>query len=408
MRSRFGFPLAILACAMTMGCEKKKDDEKKQTGQVTLNLALAPPDDGLSLNRFATTFHDLGIADSATGEGLRSLKMYFREIKICKDLEMTGSGYNNPTGCVALYTNMEDDYTGTEAPTAADREHFTAAGEGKFYDILSASDIAKLKQPVAVDVGEYNYGIIETHPWVKINAKSGNLCTLPAGANEAGATGGDGIVSYRTEVTSLDCGTGDAEETLVYITNANTNFKFLKPFTVAEGDDVTVDLAFNMDKEVKSFDDHGRIVLGTSGSTAGFYIPMIRMSPAPRKSGETTKTETYILGAATDKEQVRMQIYYNSADADKAILGINGTVFGTDFSTESTGNKPMYTYHVEQEGDVVTFKSWDDSVLMSFTRGAAGTATINCEGSGGGSALEACDGHTEIEMAYGAPTIGDL
>jgi uncharacterized protein YqiB (DUF1249 family) len=58
---------------------------------------------------------------------------------------------------------MDDEYTGTEAPTAADRTRFAAADEGKFYDILSDSDLKKLSRGVAIEAAEYNYGIIETH-----------------------------------------------------------------------------------------------------------------------------------------------------------------------------------------------------------------------------------------------------
>jgi hypothetical protein len=341
------------------------------------------------------------------------MKMYFREIKLCTSLNFSsGTGYTVDGTCASVYNNTSDDYTGTVAPTEADRTKFAAAGDGKFYDVLSATDRAKLNQGVSVAAATYNYGIIEMHPWVKFIAKNGTLCTKAAGAKENTATGGDGIKTYYTSVTSMNCGSSDAaEEVLTYITNANSTFRFLKPFMVAEGEEVTVDLAFNLDSEVKTI-VAGETVPGAlraEDATNSIYVPMIRLGAAPRKSAETTKIETYILGATNAKERVRVQLYYNSADTTKSVMGINATVLATTASTKSKANTPIYASSVTQTGETVTFKTWDGTDFLSFTRGAAGSATITCSNTNSGSgALEACSGQTSISLAYDAPVTSDL
>jgi hypothetical protein len=139
-----------------------------------------------------------------------------------------------------------------------------------------------------------------------------------------------------------------------------------------------------------------------------FFVPMLRLGAAPRKAAETTKVETYYLGATTDKERIRVQLYYNSSDTTKSIISAISTVVATAASTTTKANNPIYVSGVTQTGDVVEFTAWDKTNVLSFTRGVAGTATINCAGSGGGAALEGCASQTTLSLTYAAPTLSDL
>lgn len=412
--------LLLILISISNGCGKEKKDEKKNsnqaTGKVNLNMTL-----NVDANSFSSkilplasgngVYDDLPISASASENGLSSLKLYFREIKLCTSLKFnSGTGYQIDGTCATIYSNLTDDYTGTEAPTSDDRTKFAAAAEGKFYDLLSKDDLAKLNKPSSIPIGSYSYGIIETHPWVKFKAKNGTICTKSAGAKENTATGSDGIKTYYTSADSFSCGASETpEELLGYITNANSTFKFLKPFVVEEGQESTVDLAFNLDSEVKSIKS-GESVPGCmrDGAQNCFYVPMLRLGAAPRKAGETTKVETYYLGAASDKERIRIHLYYNSADTTKTIIGASSTVLATSASTKTKANNPIYVSGVSQTGDEVEFTAWDNTSVLKFTRGIAGTATINCEGSGGGMALEGCAGQTQMSLTYAAPTLTDL
>ncbi|MCX6119272.1 MAG: hypothetical protein NT027_17170 [Proteobacteria bacterium] len=408
------FRISILALLVVSSCGSKDSDDTK-TGNVTLNLLPVAPS-ALGLSDFsmvdgtrAGTFRDLSYTADTTANGFNSLKMYFREVKMCTSLSFpSGTGYTVDGTCATVYSNMTDNYT-TDAPTAADRTTMTSAGDGKFYDVMSKTELAKLNNGLAIPVGTYKYGIVETHPWVKMKARSGSLCTR-SGSSETYDTGGDGVKTYYSKADSLECPTAGAEESLIYITNANTTFAFLKPFEVKEGDNVILDLAFNLNGEIKSVEGNalGRGVLRNASKESGFYIPMIKMSPAPRLTAESTKTEVYTLGTSASKEQIRIVIYYNSADTTKAIQALNATVLTTASSTIPKDNTPIYSYKATQTGQVVKLSSWDSSDVIEFTRGAAGTATIYCTGTGGGKALEECSGKTTTTLTYAAPTTGTL
>ncbi len=399
----------ISTLSLTHFACQEKDDESttEQTGQLTLNLTAMPVNMALALASIPGEFRDLPINTTGSGDGLYSLKMYFRSIQLCNSLDDNGSGYSNPQGCVDIYTNDSDTYNGLTGPTAAERATFSDSSTGKFYDVLSETDLASLNTGVAVAVGEYNYGIIETHPWVKIKARSGGLCTKAAGAVEDSSTGGDGIVTYHTKVDSLSCGDGEPEEVLSYITNANTKFKFLAPFSVQEGDSVILDLAFNLAQEVRALEGNFGGNLRASDADNAFYVPMIRIGAAPRLSTQTTKVETYLMGTAAQKEQVRVQFYYNSDDTSKSILGINGAVLATPASLESKANKAIYSSSVVQDGTSISLRTWDGKTIMSFDRGAAGTMEYTCESSPP-YMLEECEGQETATYVYDAPVVTDL
>lgn len=405
--------LILMSALIFNACSKKSDDV--DTGTVNLKMksnGTALTADELALATGNGVYDDLPISTSASSTGLYSLKMYFREIKLCTSLQFSsGTGYQVDGTCATVYSNTSDDYTGTEAPTAADRTKFAAASEGKFYDILSETDRAKLSTGTAIAAGTYNYGIIETHPWVKMTAKNGTLCTKAAGAKENTAVGGDGVKTYYTSVDSFTCGATDsAEEVLDYITNANSTFKFLKPFVIGKDEEFTVDLAFNLDSEIKTIKGGDTVPGGMRSTDAqnSFYVPMLRLGAAPRKATETTKTETYYLGTTSQKERIRVQLYYNSADTTKSIIGVSSTVLATASSTKTKANNPIYVSGASQTGDVVTFTTWDGTTVLTFTRGSAGTATVTCTGSGGGAALEGCSGLTTLPLTYSAPTVSEL
>ncbi len=356
---------------------------------------------------------DYGEAAVAAG-GLTSFQMYFREIKICNSLTVSGSGYSGQSGCSTVYSNLSDAYEITntaQAATSFNRAAAASASTGKYFDVLSAADRTSLTTAATVSAGEYNYGVIEAHHWVKVNAKVNSttaVCTTSATVTDTDSTGGDGVVttnSISSDVTSC----GSPAEAMVWLGTANTSFKFLRPFTVAGGDTVELDLAFNLAQQVKGGAAGGNYNYKTSGGV-GLQVPMLRMVPVPRKSTETTKVEQYLLTPASSADwQLRVELYYNSADADKTVLAAMITPVQTTSGTSNVdlSTFSLYAYSVAQSGTTVTFKSWDDSTSLILDR--AGTSgTISCPThSSGGYMLTSC-GAATVTATYPAPTVYTL
>ncbi len=136
---------------------------------------------------------------------------------------------------------------------------------------------------------------------------------------------------------------------------------------------------------------------------------MIRMVPAPRNTGETTKVETYIMTPATSAAWlVRVQLYYNSADTDKNVLAVITDVLTTSAATGSMANSGIYASSYTQTGSTVVLKSWDNYDSLTFTRGAAGTGSFPCSINGARNLIGGCESATSIALTYDAPTTTTL
>ena len=87
-------------------------------------------------------------AGAATSSGLESLKYQISTIMICESLEVSGSGFNNPTHCIELYKHddpnfhygLQDDWS-----ALADKARATDSG---FIDLLSASSRQPSSRPM--------------------------------------------------------------------------------------------------------------------------------------------------------------------------------------------------------------------------------------------------------------------
>uniref|UniRef100_UPI0012DABB7C hypothetical protein n=1 Tax=Streptobacillus moniliformis TaxID=34105 RepID=UPI0012DABB7C len=73
------------------------------------------------------------------------------------------------------------------------------------------------------------------------------------------------------------------------LNNGGAWFKFLKPFTAEKDGAYAIDLAFNLDGQVKGGGMSNVAVQYANG--VGINVPMLKVVPVPRNSGDTTKVE---------------------------------------------------------------------------------------------------------------------
>jgi hypothetical protein len=340
---------------------------------------------------FSTTTSQLQVG---TDSGLISYKVYFRSIQLCESITASGSAYSATSGCSTIYENLSDEYTGTQDPSANDVERFTAAGTGKYYDLLNDADRTALSAGASVNAGSYKYAIIETHPWVKVKAKSGTLCT-----KSGGTLAGSGQFSSYMQVTSLDCGSGGPEEALVYMTNGNSSFEFGTALEVAEGASVISGLIYNLDDAVVAVSgtaSNGSGNLRDNDSGGGsFSVPQFAATAALLPADQAIVRETYLFDitstSAMGGNKLRIDMYYGSGDSTKTPIGVAG---GYIVTTGTTQHGSLKFDKVVVEDSTVKIYDWKNTIPVEFTRTAAGVASTgsgSCGTSGTSPYLGACD-----------------
>jgi hypothetical protein len=112
-------------------------------------------------------------------------------------------------------------------------------------------------------------------------------------------------------------------------------------------------------------------------------MPYVRMNPVPRKAGEKTRKETYLMDYETDS-QLRIELYYNDADGEAGIQGVDAAVVYTAVAT-GPNNVTIASNYVSQTGSVttsdarVTLMDYQHTPnLEGLLRRQSGTVTIHC------------------------------
>lgn len=292
-------------------CAKKK--EKKKTTQVSLNalaigneVTLAPP-----------------VMGSSTAESLKALKYMISGISLCETLTINGTGFSNAENCSTLYSaDLPGDLADSTLKVEQSVIDAMQAGEYANYQInlMDPESRAKLNVNAQASAGTYNYAVIT---WaspiqfnVEIDVNGTKIYSKPT-------TSIDGSQS----TTTSDVREAPAQDGVVASPNGGTFFKLSKPFVISE-DDVenqvayVVDLVFNPEDVIRGSTDPDSLSMSSwfKGTTGGFYVPMLSLAPVPRKASDTNTKEIY---KVTDTEGVirRVELYYNTSDAEKTILG---------------------------------------------------------------------------------------
>jgi hypothetical protein len=131
-------------------------------------------------------------------------------------------------------------------------------------------------------------------------------------------------------------------------------------------------------------------------------MPFVRMNPVPRKTGERTRKETYLMDYDTDSK-LRIEFYYNDSDDEAGIQGVDAAVVYQAVATRPNNNVIASNF-VSQTGSV---KSNNASVtLMDYAhtpnlegllRRQDGTVTIKCLFAG---SLCPAPGAPDVTRAY--------
>lgn len=280
-------------------------------------------------------------AGAAAGDALESLKYQITSIMICESLEVEGSGFRNPNGCLSLYEHADDrfryDVDGDWTPLA---EQARATDDG-FIDLLDEDSRAQLASSTALrqkDARSYHYGIINWSLPIKLKASvamnGGGYLYTHDGETRVESVGVDGFRHYYTApATPLD--QGPAEESVVLLPNGGNWFKFQSPFVIRPEDisseqAFVLDLVFNPDGIVKGFNVSSALGSISQRDGAGAQInditvPMLDLAPVPHRADEQVMRESYRGTVALDGDtfDIRIELYYVEGAADETVYGVD-------------------------------------------------------------------------------------
>jgi len=387
---------------------------------------------------------------------LLSLKYYVTSIQLCEDAELMGSGFSSLAGCIQLYQNMPagspdyNEYTVMEA--MADN---TA---GRYIDLMSAEGQAALRKPVTLQVpvatgpveadidaadggtsddggvseppprqaGVYRYGLINFYRPIKVKAEfpiigetSDHYFRTKAvtSIHEIAPPTPGGLGNETVEIGNTL--SGATEETTYMLNNGGALFVFQKPFAITQADidagkEINIDLVFNPENFGQAYETNCsadvRVVVCDPTNNVAIDMPFVRMNPVPRKSGEKTRKETYLLDWEGNSK-VRIELYYNDADPEAGIQGVDTAIVypaGVTHSMPTFGS--IASNFVSQSGSVTTSNASVSLLdyrrmvnLEGLRRRQAGTAKMYCIFPGG--VCSTPGGSTNLAYTYVGDTV---
>jgi hypothetical protein len=320
----------------------------------------------------------------AVRPGLESLEYYIYSVQICESLTPNGSGFNNPTGCLELYSgdrsvlsyDLNGDWTAL-ADAARDRE----AG---FVNLLDPTSRATLRgtTPLQVEhVRSYNYGIITWSLPIKVKATvalgDGTFLYTHDGPTRVQTIGVDNFRDYYTAPnTELDV--GPADKAVVILGNGGNWFKFQHPLTITQADidekrQWVLDLVFNPEGIVKGFSGDGttrsniREQNEAGPVVRGINVPMLDLAPVPHRASEQVMRESYLahLNVSGNVFDARIELYSVDGDASQSVYGVDvKSLVSRDGTSVPPELSKISSISVETDGSL-SFRSFTGSPVIS-------------------------------------------
>jgi hypothetical protein len=358
----------------------------------------------------------------AVRPGLSSLEYYILSVQICESMQASGSGFQNPQGCLELYRGDNSQLTyeldADWRPLASAARAMTTG----FVDLLDPNAREALNATTALtaeQVRSYNYGIITWSLPIKVKASiplaDGSFLYTHDGVTDFETIGVDNYKHYFT-APDISLATGPAEKAVVLLGNGGNWFKFQNPLTVTQADieerrQWVLDLVFNPEGIVKGFAGDGISQSnlqerGDSGFvTRAITVPLLDLAPIPHRQNEQVVRESYLASMRVGSQafDVRLELYSVDGDPSHTVYGVDAKTLVTAASHNVPTEFSKVSYVVTEPDGSLTFQSFNQSPIISgFERVTAdfGTthASIKCAqhdnraGAEGGAAIvvESC------------------
>jgi hypothetical protein len=329
-------------------------------------MELTSVSDSTVTNKFGS-LESVGDANNVAGE-LESLKYYILSIQICESIQISGTSFDNPTGCLMLYqndvtSNSQYDNFG-HAAALADTQNYL--------DLLNSEDRGKLSAAVglaAADARSYNYGLVNWMKPIKVKVRvplSDGSSLYSRTTEESG-----GNVMARDALTN-----SPAEESVVVLNNGGNWIRFQSPLVISSsnvmnGAEYKLTLAFNPDGIVHGKKQVSNFALKDSAQN-GIDVPMIDLAPIPHKADDNVIRETYYINFPQQNYAaagvLRLELYYVSSDAAKTIYGATTTRIYTNSSAETELPMIQKVSFITSNQGLVNFLNWENTAFIEGLR----------------------------------------
>ena len=245
--------------------------------------------------------------------------------------------------------------------------------------------------------GVYRFGLINFNRPIKVTAQfpiigqPGQYFRTRAITRIKRDTAPGGFASERVQIG--DTLSGPTEETTYMLNNGGALFTFQKPFVITQADidaqaEIKVDLVFNPENFGQAYESQDcanqpYAPICDPVNNVAIDMPYVRMNPVPRKSGEKTRKETYLMDYDASSK-LRIELYYNDGDSEAGVQGVDAAVV-YDAAPTVPNNNVIASNFVAQTGSVrsnnaaVTLMDYQRSPnLTGLLRRQNGTATVHC------------------------------
>jgi hypothetical protein len=340
-----------------------------------------------------------GVAAGVGEAAPEHLEYFLTSLRLCEGLETNGTAFNNPQGCVEVYSNQSVDYDSYGYAEA--RADVTA---GNYFDLMDPATLTALNQSVPVQAGSYQWAIATWNKPVRVQA------TIPlSDAGSLYTQDGDRAApsGYAFTQTAADLTTGPSSRAVVDLNNGGTWFRLQNPVVIPDsGGSYTLSLAFNPDRLIKASASgaSNASIQDTSAAVRGIYVPLLDLTPVLHQSSDSVRKESYELTGPSEFS-LRLELYSVGSDAARTILGADLKTLYTSSTTMNVMHPQKVSFITSAQDGSITLEGWDHSALVQgFTRSATGgTVTLDCQAAF--YMTGACGGSSTVTLTYGAPVV---
>lgn len=316
--------------------------------------------------------------------GLESLEYYIFSIQICESMQIAGSGFNNPSGCLELYRGDEAAFAyelDADWSPLADRARENGSG---FVNLVSPAAREALSRTTTIGsehVRSYHYGIITWALPIKVRATlalgDGSLLYTHDGQTTFETIGADEYRDYFTiPATSLQ--TPPAQTAVILHGNGGNWFRFQNPLTITSADieerrSWVLDLVFNPEGIVKGFAGDG---IGGGNlrerDEQGFTlrsitVPMLDLAPVPHRADQEVVRESYrgSVDLGSDAFDVRLELYSIEGDPNATIYGVDVKSLVTPASRRVPPELAKISFVTAEQDGSLSFQSFTQAPIIS-------------------------------------------